>query len=452
MVTERDMVDMTDVLTVPEWIARERRVIPVAQIDDAAGWVTSKDIVDGFRESIRDGVPIAPPTVADMSVFDGWNAGQTVYDPMDGINRVRAYRAEAVAEIEADVYIFANPQDVLVNRLRACLHKPDEVLYMRALRGLAQLVTARLTGRMRDIHLYEPEIGENGVWRAVPRQSPTPQDAAQLVWAFDDHLFALQQIGQEPDTTWERELNATIQEVCQAIGKTPAWLREEALARFLLLPDGEARGKRASVRPALARVRDRELRQRVTERWQREKVGVSALNDALAYLGLLKRGPMDAWVPRRERSWIASKLNQLSLAQLAFLYVQDERLYLQRLVAKSAPTRPAAPQETPKPTPPSQSDAIFSQGSPQFIQTPSAMPTMALPRITPPPVSPAISSRSEQSPAPRANDQPVYEVTRLLLDCVADYEWQGGDWSTPAAQESIRQLAALVKRVQALGG
>src|SRR5487761_1924198 len=370
--------DTLNTFVVPQPLTEQYERIQVAEIDDAAGYPMSSNVVDEFRKSIQDGIAIGSITVADMSVFPEWTGPR--YYVIDGIHRLRAYRAEGIIEIDAKVYLFARPQVALIHRLRACLHKADEVLYVRALRGLAELVTERLAGRMHEIHLLEPMIDETGAWQAVPRHDPLPHDATHLAFAFEEHIFALEMTGQTPTTTWERLLTNTLDEVARVVGKSREWLRNGALARYVLLPDSNLRGLRKKTLPIVTVIRDRELRDRVMARWLREQTGVSTLEDALAYLGLFKRdGWPGDWVPRRERSWIVSKLNQCTLAQLAYQCEQDERAYQQRRIAKAQiVSHPAAETLDAPRTPP----AVFAVAAPRFI-APATPPTTPTPSQTP---------------------------------------------------------------------
>ena len=436
--------DTLNTFVVPQPLTEQYERIQVAEIDDAAGYPTSSNVVDEFRKSIQDGIAIGSITVADMSVFPEWTGPR--YYVIDGIHRLRAYRAEGIIEIDAKVYLFARPQVALIHRLRACLHKADEVLYVRALRGLAELVTERLAGRMHEIHLLEPMIDETGAWQAVPRHDPLPHDAAHLAFAFDEHIFALEMTGQTPTTTWERLLTSTLDEVARVVGKSREWLRNEALARYVLFPDGNLRGLRKRTLPTVTAIHDRELRDRVMARWLREQAGVSTLEDALAYLGLLKRdGRIDDWVPRRERSWILSKLTQNTLAQLANQYVQGERAHLEHRMRAARPASPPSVQAPPTKSP--TSSAVFDIGSPHFVATPPPAPP-TLPRATTHAVRLAAAPSTVRAmPTQQRVAQPPAETPRAASETVPLYsmliQWSAADSAFVVTLTEWRRVGAL---------
>jgi hypothetical protein len=131
---------------------------------------------------------------------------------------------EGVTTHSAKVRAYS-PQDAFYARIATSLGKPNELFRQRAERALREGFVRDVAAHLEGATIYQRGVAEDGAPRPTPRREPLPADPllalGKILWV---HFAAKPAVTED----WERYVLTWLDDIAQRLGKTPAWLREEA--------------------------------------------------------------------------------------------------------------------------------------------------------------------------------------------------------------------------------
>lgn len=156
--------------------------VPLGKIRDLPEWPTEVAKVEKFRQLLRDGNGVQPPTLREV------NGGET-YEPLDGFHRYRALLLEGYPSYPFKIET-CDDRTAEWKRIEASIDKPADVLMQRGIASLRTMFLRDMQAQVSSDEVLCIRLGDHGVMSAEPRRRKLPADPIETMLVLSNHFAA----------------------------------------------------------------------------------------------------------------------------------------------------------------------------------------------------------------------------------------------------------------------